>query len=202
MILISLIPIVIFVSTVAVYLLLGPSLRVYLEKAEEKTKRIQRISTLIIASDIVTFFSDSESSKVVERLLKMVKGDDSGLYKFLDESLFNAQDEIGKLHEKLEKRDDPIVNLSRIRMSTLFIRATILIYGVTVSAIQFILIYLVYSSNKALFPLLNGVFFGGSILFSVIIIFMVVYAGMVSRRLNIDYQSLLGEVSNGDSLSN
>ena len=199
--LVPLIPIVILISTVGVYLLLGPTLKVYLGKAEEKTRRIQRLSTLIIASDIVTFFSKSESSKVVERLLKMAKEDDSDLYRFLDNSVLNAEEEIGKLHEKLKQRDEQIANLSKIRMSTVFIRSTVLIYGVTVSAVQFILIYLLYSSNISLFLLLNGVFFGGSILFSVILVFMIVYAGLISRKLDVDYLTLFKEPSDGNNLS-
>ena len=199
--LVPLIPIVILISTVGVYLLLGPTLKVYLGKAEEKTRRIQRVSTLIIASDIVTFFSKSESSKVVERLLKMAKEDDSDLYRFLDNSVLNAEEEIGKLHEKLKQRDEQIANLSKIRMSTVFIRSTVLIYGVTVSVVQFILIYLLYSSNISLFLLLNGVFFGGSILFSVILVFMIVYAGFISRKLDMDYLTLFKEPSDGNNLS-
>ena len=199
--LVPLIPIVILISTVVVYLLLGPTLKVYLRKAEEKTRQIQRVSTLIIASDIVTFFSKSESSKVVERLLKMAKEDDSDLYRFLDNSVLNAEEEIGKLHEKLKQRDEQIANLSKIRMSTIFIRSTVLIYGITVSAVQFILIYLLYSSNISLFLLLNGVFFGGSILFSVILVFMIVYAGLISRKLDVDYLTLFKESSNGKNIS-
>ena len=199
--LVPLIPIVILISTVGVYLLLGPTLKVYLGKAEEKTRRIQRLSTLIIASDIVTFFSKSESSKVVERLLKLAKEDDSDLYRFLDNSVLNAEEEIGKLHEKLKQRDEQIANLSKIRMSTVFIRSTVLIYGVTVSVVQFILIYLLYSSNISLFLLLNGVFFGGSILFSVILVFMIVYAGFISRKLDMDYLTLFKEPSDGNNLS-
>jgi hypothetical protein len=164
--------------------------------------RVQRLSTLIIASDIVTFFSKSESSKVVERLLKMAKEDDSDLYSFLDKSVLNAEDEIGKLHEKLKQRDEQIANLSKIRMSTMFIRSTVLIYGVTVSAVQFVLIYLFYSSNISLFLLINGVFFGGSILFSVILVFMIVYAGLISRKLDMDYMTLLKEPSDNKSMSN
>ena len=200
--LVTLIPIVILISTVGVYLLLGPSLKVYLGKAEEKTRRVQRISTLIIASDIVTFFSKSESSKVVERLLKMAKQDDSDLYDFLDKSVLNAEDEIGKLHEKLKQRDEQVANLSKIRMSTMFIRSTVLIYGVTISAIQFVLIYLFYSSNISLFLLINGVFFGGSILFSVILVFLIVYAGLISRKLDMDYMTLLKEPADHKNLSN
>ncbi|MDA8142515.1 MAG: hypothetical protein M0T81_00870 [Thermoplasmatales archaeon] len=200
--LVPLIPIVILISTVGVYLLLGPSLKVYLGKAEEKTRRVQRISTLIIASDIVTFFSKSESSKVVERLLKMAKQDDSDLYDFLDKSVLNAEDEIGKLHEKLKQRDEQVANLSKIRMSTMFIRSTVLIYGVTISAIQFVLIYLFYSSNISLFLLINGVFFGGSILFSVILVFLIVYAGLISRKLDMDYMTLLKEPADHKNLSN
>ena len=200
--LVPLIPIVILISTVGVYLLLGPSLKVYLGKAEEKTRRVQRLSTLIIASDIVTFFSKSESSKVVERLLKMAKQDDSDLYDFLDKSVLNAEDEIGKLHEKLKQRDEQVANLSKIRMSTMFIRSTVLIYGVTISAIQFVLIYLFYSSNISLFLLINGVFFGGSILFSVILVFLIVYAGLISRKLDMDYMTLLKEPADHKNLSN
>ena len=200
--LVPLIPIVILISTVGVYLLLGPSLKVYLGKAEDKTRRVQRLSTLIIASDIVTFFSKSESSKVVERLLKMAKQDDSDLYSFLDKSVLNAEDEIGKLHEKLKQRDEQIANLSKIKMSTMFIRSTVLIYGVTVSAVQFVLIYLFYSSNISLFFLINGVFFGGSILFSVILVFMIVYAGLISRKLDMDYMTLLKEPSDNNIMSN
>lgn len=200
--LVPLIPIVILISTVGVYLLLGPSLKVYLGKAEEKTRRVQRLSTLIIASDIVTFFSKSESSKVVERLLKMAKQDDSDLYDFLDKSVLNAEDEIGKLHEKLKQRDEQVANLSKIRMSTMFIRSTVLIYGVTISAIQFVLIYLFYSSNISLFLLINGVFFGGSILFSVILVFLIVYAGLISRKLDMDYMTLLKEPVDHKNLSN
>ncbi len=199
--LVPLIPIVILISTVGVYLLLGPTLKVYLGKAEDKTRRIQRVSTLIIASDIVTFFSKSESSKVVERLLKMAKEDDSDLYRFLDNSVLNAEEEIGKLHEKLKQRDEQIANLSKIRISTIFIRSTVLIYGVTVSAVQFILIYLLYSSNISLFQLLNGVFFGGSILFSVILVFMIVYAGLISRKLDVDYLTLFKEPYDSNNLS-
>jgi hypothetical protein len=191
--LIFLVPTVILISTVVVYVLLGPSLKVYLAKAEEKTDRIQRISTLIIASDIVTFFSNSESSKVVEGLLKMAREDDKTLYGFLDKTMLGAQDEIKRLHDKLKLRDEQTSNQSKIRMSTVFIRTTVLIYGITVSAVQFILISLLPSTNKSFFLLLNGVFFGGSILFSVILIFMVVYLVAISRKLDEEYSAILKE---------
>jgi hypothetical protein len=131
----------------------------------------------------------------------MAKEDDSDLYRFLDNSVLNAEEEIGKLHEKLKQRDEQIGSLSKIRMSTIFIRSTVLIYGVTVSAVQFILIYLLFSSNFSLFLLLKGVFFGGSILFSVILVFMIVYAGLISRKLDMDYLTLFKEPSDGKNLS-
>ncbi|MEM0155096.1 MAG: hypothetical protein QW597_00625 [Thermoplasmataceae archaeon] len=125
--LIFLVPIVLLISTVVVYILLGPSLRTYLEKTEEKTDRIQKLSTLIIAYDIVTFFSNSESSKVVEGLLKMAREDDKTLYGFLDNTMLSARDEINRLHDKLKMRDEQTSNQSKIRMSAVFIRTITII---------------------------------------------------------------------------
>ncbi|MEM0136024.1 MAG: hypothetical protein QXU18_12500, partial [Thermoplasmatales archaeon] len=89
--------------------------------------------------------------------------------------------------------DEQTSNQSKIRMSAVFIRTTVLIYGTTVSVAQFILISLLFSTNLSFFLLLNGVFFGGSILFSVILIFMVVYLVSVSRKLDAEYMTMLNE---------
>ncbi len=86
MLLILIIPTIIISSTIVIYFVLTKGLASYLNKIENKANKIQRISILLIASDLVALFSKSESKTLVDKILEGAIGDDDHMFRSLTTS--------------------------------------------------------------------------------------------------------------------
>jgi len=180
-------------STIAIYYILGPSLKRYQESAEKKFDKMQRIWVLVVASEFVSFFSKSETSRMVEKLLESEREDDNSLVKSLDESIVIARYEMEKFFTRQKKEYERLSYMSKMRVSAFYIRIFVLVFGVIIASAQLLLFYLLFSTAFYLTSFLNGLFLGGSIIFSGILATMIIYMWNVSRKLDLEYTSIMGE---------
>ena len=147
MLLILIIPTVIICSTIVTYFVLSKGLSSYLDKIENKAKKIQRISILLIASDLVAFFSKSEAKALVDKILGGSIGSDDHMFSSLTSSFGGAGSEIERLYREINKAYKPSSELSRIKISAIYLRTTLLLYGFSVSISQYIIAVFFYHAG-------------------------------------------------------
>lgn len=188
--LIYIIPISIIISTVITLILLTKGLNVYVGKIEKKTQTIQRISLLLIASDFVTLFSSSESKRLVENIIRAEDQEDESVFNSLSNSFGGAGSEIERLHKEINKAYKPSEDLSRIKLSAVYLKTILLFYGLVVSISQFLIAYFFDPTKSILFSQLSSDLFVATFLFSLIVIYISVYIVRVSRRIEIRYARL------------
>lgn len=189
---IFLFPTFILISTVITYFLLNRALAAYIAKIESKTKTIQRISLLLIASDFVSLFSSSESKNLVEKLIRPDTDNEETLFESLNTSFGGAGSEIEKLYKEMNKAYRPSEDLSKIKLSATYLKSILLIYGVLLSISQYVITYLYYPGRFDLFSPLSVDLLVATMLFSSIAVYVAVYIFRISRRIEIRYSKLQG----------
>lgn len=190
--LIFLIPTFILLSTVITFVLLNKALTAYIGKIEIKTKTIQRISLLLIASDFVSLFSSSESRRLVENLIRAENNNDDSFFESLSTAFGGAGNEIEKLYTEISKAYRPSEELSRIKVSAAYLKTTLLFFGLAVSITQYLIAFLFDPTKSNLFPPLAGDLLIATVLFSLIILYISLYINRTSRRIEIRYSKLEG----------
>lgn len=190
MLTVVIIPVVILVSTIVVYIMLDPAFASYLQKLEDKTRTMQKISILITSSNLVNFFSRSEASRVVETLLTRTQDDPNSLEDVLLDLGDRASGEIETLYQEVKKGYKPMEYLSRVKVASTLLRIIVLFYGASISISELILIYLKFSSNLTLFSVFNGIIFGGTIVSSALVMFMIGYISNASRKIDGNFARL------------
>lgn len=190
--LIFLFPTFILIFTLIFYFLLSKGLSVYIAKIEAKTKTIQRVSILLIASDFVSLFSSSESKNLVEKLIQAENENDDLLFDSLNTSFSGAGSEIEKLYREINRAYRPSEDLSRIKISANYLKTILLLYGICLSLSQYIIIYLFYPARFSVFSPLSSDLLVATVLFSSIAIYVALYIFRISRRIESRYSMLQG----------
>ena len=187
---IILIPTAIMVSTVVTFLILTKALSAYIKKMEGKAKTIQRISLLLIASDLVNLFSSSESKNLVDRIVQGSSQSDDSMFASLNSSFGGAGAEIERLYGQITKAYKPSEEISRIRISALYLRSILLLYGFSVSITQYIIVAFSQSVRSSLFSPATSDMLIATVLFSSIFVYISIYIVYISRRIDIRYSKL------------
>jgi hypothetical protein len=184
-----LIPTAIVLSTIVTFIILSRGLNLYIKKIEVKAKTIQRISLLLIASDFVRLFSSSESKNLVDGIVQG-NGNDEYIFESLNNSFGGAGAEIERLYNETSKAYKPSEELSRIKISALYLRSILLLYGFSVSLTQYIIVTMFYSTKSALFTSAISDMLIATVLFSSFFVYISVYIFYISHRLEIRYSRL------------
>ena len=188
--LILIIPIAIILSTIAIFFILSKALSSYIHKMENKTKTIQRISLLLIASDFVSLFSSSESKNLVDNIVQGRGQDDEHIFESLSSSFGGAGYEIERLYTEINRAYRPSEELSKIKTSAMYLRIILLFYGLSVSISQFVIVTFFTKFRPDLFsPATSGMLIA-TVLFSSIFLYISVYISYLSRRIEIRYTKL------------
>lgn len=187
---IILIPTFIMLSTVVTFLILSKGLSYYIRKMEVKAKTIQRISLLLIASDLVNLFSQSESKNLVDRIIQGSEDNDDSIFESLNSSFGGAGVEIERLYNQITKAYKPSEEISRIKISALYLRLILLLYGLSVSITQYVMVAFLYQIRSALFSPATSDMLIATVLFSSIFIYISVYILFISRRIELRYLKL------------
>lgn len=190
MITIAVIPIAILISTVVIYFILGKGIDNYLMKVERKTRTVQRISLLLVASDFVSLFSSSESRNLVEKLSNSEAETEDDMFDSLSSSFGSAGLEISQLYREMNKAYKPSEDLSRIKLSALYLKIIVLFYGVSISVSQFVILYLLYYTRYEFISFLNSDLVVATILFSSIVVFIIAYILRISQKIEIRFSNL------------
>ncbi len=177
-------------STVITFLLLTKALSSYIRRMEGKAKTIQRISLLLIASDLVNLFSKSESKNLVDGILQGSGQSDDSMFDSLNSSFGGAGIEIERLYGKITRAYKPSEEISRIRISVVYLRSILLLYGFSVSITQYFIVAFSPSVKSTLFsPAISDMLIA-TVLFSSIFVYISVYIVYISRRIDTRYSKL------------
>ena len=190
MLLILIIPTVIICSIIVTYYVLSKGLSSYIDRIEAKAKKIQRISILLIASELVDLFSKSETKALVDKILEGSNGDDDHMFSSLTSSFGGAGSEIERLYLEINNAYKPSAELSRIKISAIYLRATLLLYGFSVSFSQYVIaVFFFQAGLSVLSPAIIDMIIG-TVLFSSIFVYISVYIILTSRRIELGYSRL------------
>lgn len=179
-----LIPAVILAICIITFLLLRRTFSDYFKGLEDRTNLLQRVLYLVMTKDIVSFFASPEANRIVEILFDDEARDKVDMEDELLKSVQSAGPEIEKLYTSLSKAYEPSSFIDSARSASVLLRINILLYGVAVSASEFMVVYFAYLDDYSRVTFLNGIVFGGTILFALALVTMVVYIYSKSRRIH------------------
>lgn len=187
---IVIIPFAIIVSTIVIFVILSKALSSYIGRMEAKAKTTQRISLLLIASDFVNLFSSSESKRMVDKIVLGSEENDDKIFASLSSSFGGAGIEIENLYNQITKAYKPSEDISRIKISALYLRSILLLYGLSVSITQLLFVAFFYPAGSSVFNPATSDMLVATILFSSIVVYISLYILYISRRIEMRYLKL------------
>lgn len=156
----------------------------YFTNMEERTNLLQRVLYLVMTKDIVSFFASPEANKIVDILFDEQQKSKENLEDVLLESVQSAGPEIEKLYTSLKRAYGPSASMFKAKSASLLLRLNILLYGIVVSASELVEVYFLYVMDSHRVTFLNGIVFGGTLIFAIFLVSMAAYIYLESRRIN------------------
>lgn len=177
-----LIPTAIIVLTVIVSITVRNGLRDYLNELDEKVRKAERILNLSLTRDLLSFVVNNSVKRASKIMAALEKGEDNS-----DDGEDVAKlvgNDIEDLYESFKKASEPNRHLDRVKFISGFITKLVLFYGVSISSIEYIQIYITYLPSLGhLSQSLDGIIFGIAIISSVILAVVIGDMAIYSRRI-------------------
>ncbi len=172
--LLFIIPAMILFICVLIYLVIGGTFGRYFDRLEEKSELLQRVLYLIMTKDILSFFNSPDSNRIVDLLFGEGVESEDIEEKLLD-SVRSSGPAIENLYGALKRAYAPSASINKARSASSLLRLGVLIYGVVVSVSETIDLYFeaMVTGSRMLF--INGLLFGGTIIFAALIFSMGFY---------------------------
>lgn len=185
-----LIPVGILVICIVTYITLGRAFRGYFKGLEERSSLLQRVLYLVMTKDIVSFFASPEANRIVDILYDEGGNGREDLEDMLLESVQSAGPEIERLYTSLRKAYEPSASMFRAKSASVMLRLNVLLYGVAVSISEFVEVYFYYIEDIHSITFINGLVFGGTLVFAMLLVSMSLYIYFESRKINRHMQNL------------
>lgn len=182
-----LIPVVILVICVIAFLVLRRAFEGYFKGMEERSNLLQRVLYLVMTKDIVSFFASPEANKIVDILYDEGQTGKEDIEDKLLESVQSAGPEIERLYASLRKAYEPSASMFKAKSASMLLRLNILLYGIAVSISEFVEVYYYYVKDMHSITFMNGLIFGGTIIFAMLLVSMSLYiyfeSGKITRHV-------------------
>lgn len=175
-------PTVILISSVLAYDILKREVSKYLVGLKKRVEIKYRIMNLLFLRKIVTFFSESNTSHLTEDVLNSLS---SKLDEDAETLARKALPEVEELHESL--------NLIRMNSHDYYVVETlysilinmVFIFGVTVSLVQYILLFLIFRGQPTLFlDLINVVIVAATMVFGGVVFLVTMEIISKTRKIS------------------
>lgn len=197
MILPLVIPVGILAICISAFFVLKKAFAVYFENLEDRSSLLQRVLYLVMTKDIVSFFASPEANKIVDILFDEDRDPTEDIEDQLLASVQSAGPEIEKLYSSLKNAYEPSAFVNRAKSAGLLLRLNILLYGIAVSSSQIVALYYLYTGYYHAVTFLNGLIFGGAIIFAVALTSMAIYIYVETRKID-KHVKTLGEPAYSD----
>ncbi len=178
-----LIPAGILVICLFSYLLTRSWFESYFQGIEERTDLLQRVLYLVMTKDIVSFFASPDANRIVDLLFDEASTSSEDIEEKLLDSVKSAGPAIESLYASLKKAYAPSANINRARSIGSLLRLNIILYGTIVSTSEAVEIYFVNAGIANFSDFLNGLVFGGTIIFAVVLTSMALFIHNETRKV-------------------
>lgn len=191
-----LIPTAILLVTVLIARAVKGSFRDYIGDLENKVSEIENVLNLSFMKELLDFFVSSQASKAAERLVNSANDSPDRVSEAVSGAARSSGNEIEKLYGSMKRTLQPSIDLERVKFVSRMINQLILLYGFSISAIEYLLITVaLYLPYYSLSVTLDGVFFGVTVIFGIFVIVIVFDLARYSGRINNAMKKLTGEYS-------
>lgn len=185
-----LIPVLILIICILAFLVLRRAFEAYFKGMEERSNLLQRVLYLVMTKDIVSFFASPEANRIVDILYDESQTSKEDVEDKLLESVQSAGPEIERLYASLKKAYEPSASMFKSKSASMLLRLNILLYGIAVSVSEFIEVYYYYGKDIHTITFMNGLVFGGTIIFAMLLVSMSLYIFFESRKIVMHVKNL------------
>ncbi len=184
------IPVLILALCVIAFFALRKAFESYFTGLEDRTNLLQRVLYLVMTKDIVSFFASPEANRIVDILFDEAQKSKEDVEDKLLESVQSAGPEIEKLYSSLKRAYSPSAFIYKARSVSLLLRLNILLYGIAVASSEIVELFFLYIKDEHSVIFLNGIVFGGTLIFAVALVSMAIYILIESRKIDKHMQKL------------
>lgn len=178
------IPFVILALCLIAFFAMRKAFENYFERLEDRTSLLQRVLYLVMTKDIVSFFASPEANRIVDILFDEAQKSKEDIEDKLLESVQSAGPEIERLYASLKRAYSPSAYVYKAKSVSVLLRINILLYGIVVAVSEIMVLFFVYVDTIPIRIFLNGIVFGGTLVFAIALTSMAVYILMESRKID------------------
>lgn len=191
-----LIPTSILVLTIVIARVVKNSFGDYIVDLEDKVSELENVLNLSFMKELLDFFVSSQASKAAERLVSSANDEPESVSEAVSGAARSSGNEIEKLYSSMKRTLQPSVDLEKVKFVSRMINQLIYLYGVSIAAIEYLLITVtIMLPNHQLSLTLDGVFFGVTVIFGIFVIVIVFDLVRYSGRINNAMKKLTGDSS-------
>ncbi len=185
------IPTLILVVTLLIFRISSKGFNDYTARLEKKVGTIEKLSNIVFTKDMLSMFLRNSSLNTqlyfTEREIAEEKGEDAQP----SEMPMMSTKDMSKLETSLKNALQPSRDLERIKHGSVQIRTLMIIYGVLIAITEYILVSAtIYAFNDRLIFQLDGIVFGITIIFSLVLLLILIDFFRTARNINHAYESV------------
>ncbi len=188
------IPTAILVATLVISRFVRGGFREYINDLEQKVGELEGVLNLTFMKELLDFFVSSKASKAAERVVSTAESDPEKVHGVVTDAARSSGQEIESLYDSMKRALQPSVDLERVKFVSGLINQLIMLYGISIAAVEYLLITLTFFPSYAgISRTLDGVFFGVTVIFGIFVIVIVFDLSRYSGRINGAIRKLTGE---------
>ena len=188
------IPTAILVATLVISRFVRGGFREYINDLEQKVGELEGVLNLTFMKELLDFFVSSKASKAAERVVSTAESDPEKVHGVVTDAARSSGQEIESLYDSMKRALQPSVDLERVKFVSGLINQLIMLYGISIAAVEYLLITLTFVPLYAgISRTLDGVFFGVTVIFGIFVIVIVFDLSRYSGRINGAIRKLTGE---------
>ncbi len=188
------IPSAILVATIVISRIVRGGFSEYINDLEQKVGELEGVLNLTFMKELLDFFVSSKASKAAERVVSTAESDPEKVHGVVTDAARSSGQEIESLYDSMKRALQPSVDLERVKFVSGLINQLIMLYGISIAAVEYLLITLTMVPSYAdVSKTLDGVFFGVTVIFGIFVIVIVFDLSRYSGRINGAIRKLTGE---------
>ena len=173
-------PAIIIVLTTVIYFVVKNGFKSYVENLSSKVKEIESVLDLSFMRDMLTRFMSSSAARAAQMLRKSpsASGAEGTAIRM------NSGEEMDRFYASIRKVAQPSIDLERVNFIASLLQKVLLIYGYSIAVVEFALIsFSFFPAYTSYYGDFDGIFLGGTVFFSVVVVLMVADLQIYSKRI-------------------
>jgi hypothetical protein len=173
-------PAIIFILTTIIYFVVRNGLKDYVENLSSKVKEIESVLDLSFMRDMLTRFM----SRSAARAAQMLRTNPSASGTEGTGITLHSGEDMDRFYASIRKAAQPSIDLERVNFVASLLQKVLLIYGYSIALVEFALIsFSLFPAYSSYYGDFDGIFLGGTVFFSVVVVLMVFDLQLYSKRI-------------------